>query len=64
MEGDGDDTPVDGLGHYLHEGASLRCGEEDKDFDLRYNKLELLIKRYNWIPNIWVWNLGRTVANK
>lgn len=47
MEGDGDDTPVDGLGHCLHEGSSLRCVEDDKDFGLRYNKLELLIKHYN-----------------
>lgn len=40
MEGDGDDTPVDSLGHCLHEGASLKHREEDTDFDLRYDKLE------------------------
>lgn len=47
MEGDGDDIPVDGLGYCLHEGARLRSGEEDKDFGLRYNELELLMKHYN-----------------
>lgn len=40
MEGDGDDMLPNHLGHYLLEDTSLRYGEEDKDFGLRYNKLE------------------------
>lgn len=43
MEGDGDDTPVDGLDHYLHEGASLKHREEVMDFDLRYDKLGICL---------------------
>lgn len=39
VEGEGDD----GLGHCLHEGANLKCREEDMDFDLRYDKLETCI---------------------
>lgn len=38
MKGDEDD--IDSLGHCLHEGASLKHREEDKDFDLRYDKLK------------------------
>lgn len=40
MEGNADDALTDGLGHCLGEGASFKYGEEDKEFGLRYDKLE------------------------